>query len=77
MAGFADLTSFKGLGLEFDPSQEALRSDAPRNGEPGMSYVSQDAAYEVVVAEAAGDLGTAPTPQIAQNGSRVWRGQIG
>jgi hypothetical protein len=27
-----------------------------RDGEPGMSYVSQEAAYEVAVAEAAGDL---------------------
>jgi hypothetical protein len=30
-----------------------------RNGEPGMSYVSQEAAYEVATAEAAGDLGLA------------------
>lgn len=29
-----------------------------RNGAPGMSYVSQEAAYEVAVAEAAGDLRT-------------------
>jgi hypothetical protein len=29
-----------------------------RDGEPGMSYVSQEAAYEVAVAEAAGDLRT-------------------
>lgn len=29
-----------------------------RDGEPGMSYVSQQAAYEVAVAEAAGDLRT-------------------
>jgi hypothetical protein len=29
-----------------------------RDGEPGMSYVSQKAAYEVAVAEAAGDLRT-------------------
>jgi hypothetical protein len=27
-----------------------------RDGEPGMSYVSQEAAYEVAVAEANGDL---------------------
>ena len=27
-----------------------------RDGEPGMSYVSQEAAYEVAVAEAGGDL---------------------
>lgn len=29
-----------------------------RDGEPGMSYISQEAAYEVAVAEAAGDLRT-------------------
>ena len=29
-----------------------------RDGEPGLSYVSQEAAYEVAVAEAAGDLRT-------------------
>jgi hypothetical protein len=29
-----------------------------RDGKPGMSYVSQKAAYEVAVAEAAGDLRT-------------------
>jgi hypothetical protein len=29
-----------------------------RDGEPGMSYVSQEAAYEVAVGEAAGDLRT-------------------
>ena len=29
-----------------------------RDGEPGMSYVSQEAAYEVATAEAAGDVGT-------------------
>ena len=29
-----------------------------RDGEPGMSYVSREAAYEVAVAEAAGDLRT-------------------
>jgi hypothetical protein len=29
-----------------------------RDGQPGMSYVSQEAAYEVAVAEAAGDLRT-------------------
>lgn len=28
------------------------------DGEPGMSYISQEAAYEVAVAEAAGDLRT-------------------
>jgi hypothetical protein len=29
-----------------------------RDGEPGMSYISQEAAYEVAVAEASGDLRT-------------------
>ena len=29
-----------------------------RDGEPGMSYISQEAAYEVAVAKAAGDLRT-------------------
>jgi len=29
-----------------------------RDGEPGVSYISQEAAYEVAVAEAAGDLRT-------------------
>jgi hypothetical protein len=29
-----------------------------RDCEPGMSYVSQEAAYEVAVAEASGDLRT-------------------
>jgi hypothetical protein len=29
-----------------------------RDGEPGMGYVSQEAAYEVAVAEAGGDLRT-------------------
>jgi hypothetical protein len=29
-----------------------------RDGEPGMSYVSQEAAYEIAVAQAAGDLRT-------------------
>ena len=29
-----------------------------RDGEPGMSYVSQEAAYEVAVAEASRDLRT-------------------
>jgi hypothetical protein len=27
-----------------------------RDGEPGMSYISQEAAYEVAVAEASGEL---------------------
>jgi hypothetical protein len=38
------------------PSGERWR--VTRNGEPGMSYVSQEAAYEVAVAEASGDLRT-------------------
>lgn len=29
-----------------------------RDGEPGMSYISREAAYEVAVAEASGDLRT-------------------
>ena len=29
-----------------------------RDGQPGMSYISQEAAYEVVCSEAAGDLRT-------------------
>jgi hypothetical protein len=29
-----------------------------RDGQPGMSYVSQEAAYEVACSEAAGDLRT-------------------
>ena len=29
-----------------------------RDGEPGMSYISQEGAYEVAVAEAGGDLRT-------------------
>ena len=29
-----------------------------RDGEPGMSYISQEAAHEVAVAEASGDLRT-------------------
>ena len=29
-----------------------------RDGQPGMTYVSQEAAFEVAVAEAAGDLRT-------------------
>jgi hypothetical protein len=34
------------------------RKVVTRDGEPGMSYISQEAAYEVAVAEASGDLRT-------------------
>ncbi len=40
-----------------------------RDGEPGMSYVSQEAAYEVAVAEAAGDLRTGSEIRIEVLGS--------
>ena len=40
-----------------------------RDGEPGMSYVSQEAAYEVAVAEAAGDLRTGHEIRIEVVGS--------
>jgi hypothetical protein len=40
-----------------------------RDGEPGMSYVSQEAAYEVAVAEAAGDLRTGNEIRIEVLGS--------
>ena len=40
-----------------------------RNGEPGMSYVSQEAAYEVAVAEASGDLRTGHEIRIEVLGS--------
>ena len=40
-----------------------------RDGEPGMSYVSQEAAYEVAVAEAAGDLRTGHEIRIEVLGS--------
>jgi hypothetical protein len=40
-----------------------------RDGEPGMSYVSQEAAYEVAVAEAAVDLGTGSEIRIEVLGS--------
>ena len=36
-----------------------------RDGEPGMSYISQEAAYEVAVAEAGGDLRTGREIRIA------------
>ena len=39
-----------------------------RDGEPGMSYVSQEAAYEVAVAEASGDLRT----QGMRSASKSW-----
>ena len=41
-----------------------------RDGEPGMSYVSQEAAYEVAVAEAAGDLRTGH--EIRREDSMSW-----
>jgi hypothetical protein len=41
----------------------AIKWLVTRDGEPGMSYVSQEAAYEVATAEAAGDLGT---------GNEIW-----
>jgi hypothetical protein len=40
-----------------------------RNGEPGISYVSQEAAYEVAVAEAGGDLRTGHEIRIEVLGS--------
>ena len=40
-----------------------------RDGEPGMSYVSQEAAYEVAVAEASGDLRTGHEVRIEVLGS--------
>jgi hypothetical protein len=44
-----------------------------RDGEPGMSYVSQEAAYEVAVAEAAGDLRTGHEIRIEVLGSAYER----
>ncbi len=44
-----------------------------RDGEPGMSYVSQEAAYEVAVAEAAGDLRTSYEIRIEVLGSAYKR----
>ena len=44
-----------------------------RDGEPGMSYVSQEAAYEVAVAEASGDLGTGHEVRIEVVGSAYER----
>jgi hypothetical protein len=41
----------------------AIKWLVTRDGEPGISYVSQEAAYEVATAEAAGDLGT---------GNEIW-----
>ena len=40
-----------------------------RDGEPGMSYVSQEAAFEVAVGEAAGDLRTGHEIRIEVLGS--------
>jgi hypothetical protein len=40
-----------------------------RDGEPGMSYVSQEAAYEVAVAEAAANLRTGHEVRIEVAGS--------
>ena len=40
-----------------------------RDGEPGMSYVSQEAAYEVAVSEAARDLRTGHEIRIEVLGS--------
>ena len=40
-----------------------------RDGEPGMSYVSQEAAYEVAVAEASEDLRTGHEIRIEVLGS--------
>jgi hypothetical protein len=40
-----------------------------RDGEPGMSYVSREAAYEVAVAEAGGDLRTGHEIRIEVLGS--------
>jgi hypothetical protein len=45
----------------------------PRDGEPGMSYVSQKGAYEVAVAEAAGDLRTGREIRIEVVGSAFAR----
>ena len=44
-----------------------------RDGEPGMSYVSQEAAYEVAVSEAAGDLRTGHEIRIEVLGSAYER----
>ena len=44
-----------------------------RDGEPGMSYVSQEAAYEVAVAEASGDLRTGHEIRIEVLGSAYKR----
>ncbi|HSV00350.1 MAG TPA: hypothetical protein VLI91_09615, partial [Roseiarcus sp.] len=44
-----------------------------RDGEPGMSYVSQEAAYEVAVSEAAGDLRTGHEIRIEVLGSAYTR----
>jgi hypothetical protein len=44
-----------------------------RDGEPGMSYVSQEAAYEVAVGEAAGDLRTGHEIRIEVIGSAYER----
>ncbi|HLY00449.1 MAG TPA: hypothetical protein VKR62_17255 [Roseiarcus sp.] len=40
-----------------------------RDGEPGLGYVSQEAAYEVAVAEAAGDLRNGHEIRIEVTGS--------
>ena len=44
-----------------------------RNGEPGMSYASQETAYEIAVAEAAGDLRTRHEIRIKVLGSAYRR----
>lgn len=44
-----------------------------RDGEPGMSYVSQEAAYEVAVAEASVDLRTGAEIRIEVFGSAYQR----
>lgn len=44
-----------------------------RDGEPGMSSVSQEAAYEVATAEAAGDLRTGNDIRIEVLGSAYSR----
>ncbi len=44
-----------------------------RDGKPGMSYVSQEAAYEVAVAEASGDLRTGKEIRIEVLGSAYER----
>jgi hypothetical protein len=44
------------VGYKVSPTGEKWL--VTRDGKPGMSYVSQEAAYEVAVAEAAGDLRT-------------------